>query len=256
MNDIIVEFTNLSSYGLENDLHMLRLKSRQSFIPNGFVFYLPEVRWKSPRMASFDTIVSGLMRVIKANPALAAKNKWPTDRASVEDWVDTYNATVCAKMGWNDYILTDVSGSIPKASAPAQSLRSLAVAAAKAKALVAGAKTLMEWDDSGDPPVDRDLATARASVCAVCPLNQQGNWTDWFTVPAADLIQRRIERAKARNLSTVHDEKLQLCEACGCPLRLKVHVPIDWIGKRLAPEQLARMTSAPACWVVRELESK
>lgn len=235
---------------------MLRLKSRQSFIPNGFVFYLPEVKWKSPRMASFDRIVGELMGVIAANPALAKKNGWPTDRPGVEDWVDKYNATVCAKMGWNDYILTDASGSIPKASAPAQSLRSLAAVAAKAKALVAGAKTLMEWDDSGEPPVGRDLATSRASVCVACPLNQQGDWTDWFTIPAAELIQRRIQKAAARNLSTVHDERLKLCSACGCPLRLKVHVPIEWIGKRLSPEQRSRMESAPSCWVIGELKPK
>lgn len=231
---------------------MLRLKSRQSFIPNGFVFYLPEVKWKAPRMASFDTIVSELMRVIKANPAAAAKHKWPTDRRAVEDWVDTYNASVCAKMGWGDYILTDTSGSVPKSSAPSQSLKSLAAAAAKAKELVSGAKTLMEWDESGDPPVDRDLATARASVCVQCPKNEKGDWTQWFTVPAAELIKRRVQKAQERSLSTIHDEKLHLCSACYCPLRLKVHVPIDYVRKRLSEAQLARMRQAPNCWVVKE----
>lgn len=233
---------------------MLRLKSRQSFIPNGFVFYLPEVKWKAPRMASFDTIVGELQRVIAANPALAQKNKWPTDRNAIADWVDEYNATVCAKMGWDDYIIpSGESASIPKSGAPTQSLQSLAAAAAKARELVSGAKTLMEWDDSGEPPVSRDLSTSRAAVCAECPLNQQGDWTEWFTVPAAELIKRRIQKAQERNLSTIYDEKLKLCSACGCPLRLKVHVPIAWVTKRITDKQKETMKTAPRCWVIQEI---
>lgn len=232
---------------------MLQLKSRQSFIPNGFVFYLPEVKWRSPRMASFDRIVTELTAVIQANPFLAQKHKWPTDREGIANWVDLYNATVCARMGWDNFIMSgEGADALPKSSASLQSLKSLSAAAAKAKELISGAKSLMEWDDSGEDAVSRDLSTARAAVCVECPKNDKGDWTQWFTVPAAELIKRRIAKAQARNLSTIHDEKLQLCSACACPLRLKVHVPMKWIALRLTDTQKARLAEAPRCWVIQE----
>ena len=85
---------------------MLRLKSRQTQIPNGFKFYLPELKWQSSsNYPSFDSVVQQLQSVILANPALAQQHKWPTDRAGVENWVDLYNATMCARMGWTDFII-------------------------------------------------------------------------------------------------------------------------------------------------------
>ena len=53
-------------------------------------------------------------------------------------------------------------------------------------------------------------------------------------------------------MSTIYDEKLHLCSACACPLKLKVHVPISWITKRLTPEQMERLKEAPACWIPHE----
>lgn len=235
---------------------MLRLKDRHKQIPNGYRFYLPEVKWSAPgNYPSFDKVVQLLGQVIAANAYLAQKNKWPTDHAGVENWVDTYNATLCARMGWDDYIITDQAGSIPKSTAPHQSLQSLAAAAAMAKELVSGAKSLTEWIDSGEAPVSRDRAEARAAVCVDCPQNEKGDWTRWFTVPASELIKRQVEKAQARALSTVHDERLHLCTACHCPLKLKVHVPIDWITKRLTQATVAKLKAAPRCWIIQEMNN-
>jgi hypothetical protein len=218
-------------------------------------FYLPEVKWSPAPYASFDVISQGLLAVIKANPALAQKNAWPTTLPAVEDWVDLFNATVCSRMGWEDYILTDVGGNLPKSPAPphqAQSLSGLAAAAAKVKALVSGAKTLMEWVESNDPAVDSSLATARALTCSQCPKNERGDWTDWFTVPTAELIRRMVAKAEARKLTTPSDDRLHCCTACYCPMKLKVHVPIEWILKRQTPEEVTRLKQGKNCWVVAE----
>lgn len=232
---------------------MLRLKDRQRQIPNGFRFYLPELKWSAPaNFPSFSVVCAAVGSVVKSNPYLAQKNQWPTRPEAIADWVDFYNATLCAKMGWDDYIITDAGGSVPKAPPPHQqaSLASLRSAAAAAKELVAGAKTLMEWDESGEPPVPPEQSLARAIVCSDCPKNEKGDFTTWFTVPAAELIRRRIEKAQQRNLTTPRDELLNLCSACHCPLKLKVHVPLSWITKRLAPEQRARLD--PRCWILHE----
>jgi hypothetical protein len=235
---------------------MPRLINRQLQIPNGMHFYLPAAKWHSPPGASFNVICDGLERVVQAHPALAAKHGWPRDRLGIENWVDAYNAHVCARMGWDNYIM-DESGagsSTPKASPPHQqeTLRSLKNAAARARELVAGAKQLGEWMGSKSGPVDKDLALRRAQVCSACPLNLEGDWTKWFTVPAAELIRRQVEQATGLGLTTPADDRLHLCEACHCPLKLKVHVPIDYIAPALTPEVRARLKAGKDCWILSE----
>jgi len=236
---------------------MLRLKSRQTQIPNGFKFYLPELKWQSSsNYPSFDSVVQQLQSVILANPALAQQHKWPTDRAGVENWVDLYNATMCARMGWTDFIITDSGPSVPKSGPQLQNLQSLAAAAARAKDLIAGAKSLVEWIDSGADPVSPEHALSRAIICSGCSLNSSGDLTKWFTIPAAELIKRQVERMQVRKLTTPRDDLLNLCTACHCPLKLKVHVPIEWIEKRITISQVALMKGNPLCWIVKELSQR
>lgn len=231
---------------------MLRLKDRNRSVPNGYTFYLPEIKWRAPgNFPSFRVVSDALEAVIKANPFLAKKHQWPTDRTAIEDWVDLYNATVCAKMGWDEFITTGLGGSsLPKSEPPPQSRANLAAAAVRVKELMAGAKSLLEWDDSGEPAVSFQQANNRAITCVACPLNTPGDWTQWFTIPSAELIQRRVEKAHGRGLTTHMDDQLHLCAACHCPLKVKVHVPINWIRKRLTQEQVTRLD--PKCWILSE----
>lgn len=234
-----------------------RLISRQKFIPGGFLFYIPPLKWKAPRNLSFDQVVQSAIHVLKGNPAIAAKLGWDLSYNAMADRVDEFNAKVCEVNGWVDYISgPGQGGSIPKPMPQNQAaiLQSLRAAAVKAKELVAGAKSLMEWDDSGQPAVSPELSEHRAIVCTACPKNEPGKLTEWFTIPAAELIKRRVERAQARNLRTPRDEQLHTCTACACPLKLKVHVPIEWIAKRLTEEQKARLREGKDCWILSELE--
>lgn len=235
-----------------------RLISRQKFIPYGFKFNQPEINWQARRNTSFDQVVKDLIRARNANAPARAKYKWATDYDTVANEVDEYNARICLAHGWNEYVSSGTAPSIPKSNPLSQipGLQSLKDAAAKAKELVAGAKTLMEWKDSEDAAVPAELSESRATVCASCPMNQPGDFTQWFTVPAAELIRRQIQETQAKNLTTSKDAQLNLCTACSCPLRLKVHVPIQWIGKRLAPGVLAKLKAAPNCWIPLELQKQ
>jgi hypothetical protein len=235
---------------------MLRLKDRQKQIPNGFKFYLPELKWHAPgNFPSFTRVCDALQQVVRANPFLAKKHKWPTDRTAIENWVDLYNATLCAQMGWDEYIARPEHATVPKSSPLHQqlTLRSLANAAASAKSLVAGAKTLTEWIESGEGAVSAELSTHRAIVCSKCRLNEAGDFTKWFTVPAAELIRRQVQKAEKRQLTTPRDDQLNICTACHCPLKLKVHVPIQWIRTRLTPEQKEKLKGGNECWILNEL---
>lgn len=237
---------------------MLQLKDRNKQIPNGLRFYIPELKWNAPGpYASFTRICDAVEQVIRANPHLAQQHQWPQDRVGVENWVDNYNAQLVAQMGWDSppgtYLNTDAGPSIPKWSPSHQqeTLQGLRAAAAKAKELVAGAKTLGQWIFSNEPPVSRDQANARALICSTCPANQPGDWTRWFTKPAAELIELEMRQLHSRELSTLHDERIKFCEACSCPLQIKVHVPSLYLKSGTNTEQLERMRSAnPKCWVV------
>jgi len=85
-------------------------------------------------------------------------------------------------------------------------------------------------------------------------LNGQGDFTQWFTVPAAELIRRRVEKAQGRGLTTPRDDMLNLCLACHCPLKLKVHVPIKWIDRVLSAEQKEKLKGGKDCWILAESE--
>jgi hypothetical protein len=190
-----------------------------------------------------------------ANPAKLKRHGWSLDYNTVADEVDLFNARLCQVHGWDNYISSPQSPTIPKVKPPNQPqvLQSFRAAAVVAKELVAGAKTLVEFLDSGTPPVAAELSEHRSIVCSTCPKNEKGDFTTWFTRPAAELIQRQIERAQSRRLTTPRDEALNLCTACHCPLKLKVHIPIEWITKRLSPEQMARLREAPGCWIPAEV---
>lgn len=235
-----------------------RLRSRSLSIPNGYRFYLPEIKWDSRKAVglqpSFDKLVSALESAIKANKVKAQAHNWPQTRVDLEDWVDSFNAALCARMGWDEYIQSDPGTTIPKASAPHRqaALASLNAAAARAKELVRGAVTLNEFLDSGETPVSQLKSLSRAQVCAPCVLNRRGQWSDWFVQSAAEYIKRQIEKAQSRGLKTDQDDNLGLCAACNCPLTLKVHIPIEWVVKRLSAEQLDKLRENPKCWILAE----
>lgn len=235
----------------------MQLKDRNKQIPNGLRFYIPELQWNAPGpYASFTRICDAVEGVVRANPGLAQKNQWPQDRTGIENWVEAYNAQLCVQMGWTDYLLNESGPSVPKWDPSHQqaTLQGLRAAAARAKELVAGAKTLGSWLASGEPPVDRNQAEARAAICVPCVANEKGDWTKWFTKPAAELIEREQATLHQRQISTIHDERLQFCSACSCPLKLKVHIPRSWIKEGTTAAQALKMReSNPKCWVLAEL---
>lgn len=234
----------------------VRLLDRNRQIPYGFAFYQPETKWQPRRgIDSFDAIVRGLIAHRNANPYLRDKNKWAVDQATVENEIDFYNAQLCLAQGWTAYIQSG-EGPLPKAQPPSQSLlKRVAVAGAKTRELIAGYNAIEEWRKSGKPPVSRETAAARAAVCAACPLNEQGDWTRWFTVPFAEKIRREIEDQTALALFTPYDEQLKVCTGCSCPMRLKVWTPLEFIAPTLNDKTREALAKGKSCWILHEAAS-
>lgn len=239
---------------------MQRLKSRNSQIPNGLFFRQSAINWDSRKVLSlhpsFETLVSAVISARTANPHQTQQNNWSLDRSVVGDEVEAFNVRVCQSMGWTKYLTESGGGGALPFSPPISPEQShaLVAAAAKAKKLWAGIRTLNSWLDSGEPPVPQEQAEKRAATCVACPLNGSGDLTSWFTVPAAASVKRQLERIQQRNISTSLDDKLGVCSACLCPLKLKAQTPIKFIQPNLSAEVIAELRKGKDCWQIKELE--
>lgn len=242
---------------------MPRLLNRQKLIPNGFVFLQPQSGWRAPKNISFDRLVKMLIAHRQGNPWLMDRYKLSTDYNTVANEVDEYNATVCLRMGWTEYVNAAAGGQpapIPFRLLQAMGRKTPLNLLKSVPKLVAGGRVIVEWLNDGSEAVHADIAQERAATCAEmfeengkkkpCPLNLAGDWTNFFTRKASEAIQRAVSKRKEWNLSTKHDEKLGVCSACSCPLPLKVHMPIERILSRIPSDSKADLHAN--CWIRRE----
>lgn len=232
-----------------------KLKSRQNFIPGGFRFTQGETGWRSGSFQSFDRIVNNLIAHRRGRPDLVAKHGWATDYDNVANEVEQFNVRVCQQHGWNDYLEGGEAGGFlpPKSKAPsALEVEQVSVAAQKISKIWSGIKTLNDWIDSDTPPVAQALADSRALTCSKCVKNVAGDFSAWFTRPAADAIKGQIERLQKRKLATPYDDKINVCDVCLCPLKLKSHTPIEFIKAHMSEPVLQDLQKVPNCWVVAE----
>lgn len=234
---------------------MSRLKSRNAFPPGGFSFYEPTTQWSSTPWASFDTIVQEIIAHRQGNPALKAM---ATDYGTVAEQLDAFNSAKCEAMGWSAFLM-DGGPSAPFTNSPPPPIdpSRLSAVAAEARAIWQGVRTLNDWIDSGEPAVPAELSAHRAEVCSTCPKNGKGDLASLFTKPAADAIRKQLEKVEGRKLSTPFDDKLNVCQTCWCPLRLKVHTPIVSINEHMSDEirnaLKAVVNPSGGCWIPKEI---
>lgn len=238
---------------------MLRLKNRQRQIPGGLNFFDPSTRYTPPRYASFDTIVSGVIAARRANPAATKQFNLPTDYDSVANEVDLHAATFCHQKGYLDYIEGTPEGAgaqaarppfQPPANRPIHGNVRPPISRPNPSRVVAGAVASLDWLASGAEAVPTELAEIRASICASCPLNTKGDWTSFFTVPVSSAIRGALNALRAWHLNTTKDSELGVCDACSCPLRLKVWFPIEKIMSKIP--QASKDALTPQCWIRSE----
>jgi hypothetical protein len=227
-------------------------------IPNGLQFYIPQLKWSAPPYSSMDFIARAVINLLNANPRVQAQLQWDLSIGGMMDRIDEYNAAVCLQRGFAQYVMAEGGQPDPPPflGHPSQNPSSpsaLAAAAGSLKKIWAGVRTLNEWLDAEAPAVSPEVSTSRSSVCVACPQNTAGDFTAWFTKPASEAIRRQLDKAKGRNLTTPNDEKLNVCGVCLCPMKLKVHVPLEYIRREVSDETLSQLRAVPGCWIAREL---
>ena len=222
----------------------MRLRDRNKFPPGGFRYYAPQTNFSITPWVSFDVAVQQIIAHRRANPYQCQVNNWSLDPMIVADELDAFNTNVCKQMNWDAYI---TEGGPETGDPKAQSHQSLSSRAAQ---LAAGIKTIAAWELGGGNVVKREVANARAKICAACVKNEQGDLSTFFTEQAARLIRLQLETKNNMKLHTDFDPLLGLCSACGCVCKLKVWAPLDIIRKEMKPEVKAAL--AGNCWVLTE----
>jgi hypothetical protein len=223
----------------------IRLKSRRECPPNGFQHKEKTSGWFLQTW-DFNLLVDETIKHRRANPQL----KLSTIKSQVEDEIDTENAIrVLAIKGAEIYVVSG-GGPVPKPILPRNLPNRLAAVVGAGKKLVSGAELLEEWLGSGGKPESENVANSRAMVCAQCPKNGSGGLLRYFTEAASERIRRTLEIKNDMSLSTPFDEKIGVCEACLCPLKLKVWAPLDLVKKHLTPEAWEDLD--PTCWILNE----
>lgn len=229
----------------------LRLKSRTQCPPGGFIYTQRETNWRNwiaepPSQWDFNWLCRSLQAHRQANRRLGLN----TNLTAIQNEVDELNARRVAGIPGGDIYLME--GGIPKAQAHHGSSRLSAAVGAVSK-IASGMGTLGDWLGSGGPAVESKLANQRAAVCVGCPLNGRGDLTSYFVIPAAEFIRKQLEQRKDLNLSTPHDDKLGVCQACLCPMKLKVHVPLSFLREHLTAAIQADLD--PRCWILNEKDT-
>jgi hypothetical protein len=195
----------------------------------------------------FALLVTRYREHALANPGLAM----PTDIKTIEDMMDLANALRYLQIPGADMYVTRTGESAPKILAPVpdrQGRGVLASVVGRARNIAAGQRTLSEWWGEGGKPVLRQVANERAKICADCPQNGSGGLLAVFTVEAAAKIQHSFEELNDQKMATPHDERLGVCKACDCPLRLKVWTPMVHILKNMPADQKNKLD--PKCWIL------
>ena len=234
------------------------LRNRQLQIPGGLRYIQSDTGWASSRWASFSTIVDEVIAHRLGNPHLITTNGWSTDRKTVENEVDAFNSAICKAMNWTEFFTEEgaVAGaqSGPFPQGHPRLLHS-------AKNVAAGSTILVEWIASGAEAVPIAQATKRAAICCGqgsgqgrCPKNVSSDLTSIFTIPVANAIRSELKRRKDLDLKTPYDDSLGVCSACSCPMKLKVHVPLNSFLHKMSKEAVDDLD--PRCWILAERDGR
>ena len=221
---------------------MATLKNPQMQIPGGYTFLEPATKWQPPPFSSLDSITSQLIAHRKGRPDLIQKYGWHLDPAVVLQEVMNYNIALCQSRGWTDYLVGEADAR-PFHPAPRRNILQ------KVQAVAGGAETLIDWIKSGDEAVPVALANKRSEICVKCPMNKPGGFEAFFTVPIANAIHAAMQKRLDLKLTTENDDKLHVCEACLCPLPLKIWMPLERILAKMKPSVQAALHSD--CWILK-----
>ena len=221
------------------------LKSIATFPPGGFTYTQPESKLKFSQLIPLPDQAKLLAAHRKANGYPGASiSECARD---IEEWT-------CLRLN-NDpeWCISDTqkkTGSLPLGKRLEQGARAVAESVSKA---VAGARILYEWFGEGGVPVEQSLAQKRADCCISCPKNDPNRS---HLSSLSEAAHKQLEHRAELKMAVTGEDKLGVCLVCHCPMKLKVHTPIDLIGKYTDNATMEKLDKIPTpCWVRDEIRN-
>ena len=236
---------------------MAKMRDRNMFPPNGWLFTQPQTGWEAPKDSSFDVVVTAIIAHRNGNRFITKENNLSTDPAFVAEELDGYNAERCLRAGWNHFLADASPGG---QWLPRRLSRSVGAVVESVKKTAAGIKVVSSWLGAGLRPVEQSLADKRSLTCLECPNNTDPNWIQKLDSIAAADIKKLAEIKNDMKLTTPYDDRLHSCAICDCSLTLKPWVPIAHIKSETSAEALSKLSavktnSGKPCWVAEEIEA-
>jgi hypothetical protein len=231
-----------------------RLKSRDKPLPNGVCWRDVHTGFQAQAYSSFSVQVQGILQARLGNPAMTRRYRLSTDPHAIEGELDAGLAQIAFTNGWSDFIVSSIQEARDPGGVPSpfpQRPRSLRRDVAS---IAEGGSILIEWIKRGGDAAPHEVAEKRASVCAVCPKNDPGDWKQFFTNAVAGAFRRALEKRDEFKLSTSHDKDLHVCSACHCVLKLKVHTPFDLFFNKMGDE--SKIDLDEKCWILSEAKER
>jgi hypothetical protein len=228
-----------------------RLKDRNSGIPRDFQILHPEAGMTKPfRSPSFTGAKAFERSFRKGNPALCAKHGWSLDEAEIDNYVEQQNVARLIADGFTTFVEFTDGVAPPKTDGHRVLPGALAAAAGHLKNSSLGMKLMVQWLGDGLKPEPIDIAEKRAAICAVCPMNQDGNWIQKLDAQAAKQFRTLLQIRNDLSLKTKYEDKLKTCVACDCWTPLKVVASLKHIRANMSEETKAKLH--PKCWIINE----
>lgn len=228
------------------------LRNRHELPPGGFIYFEARTNWPpNPENffagMDFDRAVAAIIQHRQSNPRYSSDPEWSTDPGTVAKQLDEFT---CIRLANNPFFCLGGS-SAKKAFSPQGRLAGQVAAFAGAvKGVVGGVGAWLQWVGPSGRVADHSLAEARAEICSTCPQNVPGGLLAFFSIPASELIKEQLEIKTQMQLTTRHDQKLNVCKACLCPLHLKVWAELSFALENLKPESKEKLD--PRCWMLKE----
>ncbi len=226
------------------------LLNRNNVIPGGFTWTQAETGWQI-RTDSFNETLKKIIEHRRANPRF----ELPTDDATVAmEMEQRYETDLLARYGDQaaQWVAVSPGGPQPSFTIRHRPSRGGVAVVESAKKLIAGIGLWMEW--FGEGPVDFGLADKRAAVCIKCPKNQPAEGANKLSELAAKELAHIMGSLHEKRLATSHDEKLNVCTVCLCPLKAKVWTPQALAVKHTSEKTMSELPDN--CWIKFPLDVK
>lgn len=116
--------------------------------------------------------------------------------------------------------------------------------------IINAAAVLKDWLGEGGDAVPVEMANRRSETCLHCPNHRGVHWWEHAKQSLAKSIAEQIVIKNQMGVRLEREQDMGICNACGCVLVLKCHVPLKHILAHTDENTMKAFDSK--CWIRQE----